>query len=85
MVRTQLYFTMSSTWGIQLHVSALYIAHCQVLLTYQGTIQNACEVSWGEARSRLVIVDGMALDLWRGININIVLFSVLFQTSFELN
>jgi hypothetical protein len=33
MVRTQLYiFTQNSTLGIQLHVSALYIGHCQVVL-----------------------------------------------------
>jgi len=33
MVRTQLYiFTQKSTMGIQLHVSALYIGHRQILL-----------------------------------------------------
>jgi len=33
MVRTQLYiFTLNSTLGIQLHVSALYIDHRQVVL-----------------------------------------------------
>ena len=32
MVRTQLYFTMSSILGIQLRVSALYIGHRQVVL-----------------------------------------------------
>jgi len=31
MVRTQLYFTMISTMSIQLHVSALYIGHHQVV------------------------------------------------------
>ena len=75
MVRIQLYFTMSSTLGIQLHVSAMYISHRQVLLkNYQGTIQNACGVSCGgggRVRSRLTIVGGIALDLWRDININI--------------
>ena len=32
MFRTQLYLTMSSTLGIQLHVSALYTGHRQVVL-----------------------------------------------------
>jgi len=33
MVRKQLYiFTQNSTFGIQLHVSALYIGHHQVVL-----------------------------------------------------
>ena len=32
MVRTQVYFTMSSTLGIQLHVLALYIGHREVVL-----------------------------------------------------
>jgi hypothetical protein len=33
MVRTQIdIFIQNSTFGIQLHVSALYIDHCQVLL-----------------------------------------------------
>ena len=32
MVRTQLYFTVSSTLGIQLHVSALCIGRRQVVL-----------------------------------------------------
>jgi len=33
MIRTQLYiFTQNSTLGIQLHVSALYIGHRQVVL-----------------------------------------------------
>jgi hypothetical protein len=49
MVRTQLYFTMSSTLGIQLHVSALYIGHRQVALeTYKGTVQNDCGDSGGK-------------------------------------
>jgi hypothetical protein len=32
MVRTQLYVTQNSTLDIQLHVSALYIGHRQVVL-----------------------------------------------------
>ena len=41
MVRTQLYVTMSSILGIQLHVSALYIGNRQVvIITYQETTQN---------------------------------------------
>jgi len=40
--RTQLYFTMSSTLGIQLHVSALYIGHRQVVLKLIKELYKMC-------------------------------------------
>jgi hypothetical protein len=45
MVKTQLYiFTQNSTLGIQLHVSALYIGHRQVVAYYKLNKQlyNMC-------------------------------------------
>ena len=84
MVRTQLYFTMSSTLGIQLHVSALYIGHRQVVLKLIKELYKMhVGCPGGGARSRLTTVGGMALNLWRGININIGLLSVIFHIFFN--
>jgi len=37
------YISPSSTVGMQLHVSALYVSHFQVDLTYRAAVQNV----WG--------------------------------------
>ena len=83
MVRTQLYFTMSITLGIQLHVLTLYIGHRQVVLKPMKELYKIREGCPEGTRSRLTIVGGMALNLWRGININIGLLSVIFHIFFN--
>jgi len=41
------YISPSRTVGMQLHVSALYVGHLQVDLTYRAAIQDVWGVFWG--------------------------------------
>jgi len=82
MVRTQPHFTMSSTSGVQLHVWALYAGHRQVVLKLIKELYKMHVGCPGGERDRLTTVGGMALNLWRGININTAVLTVLFPTCF---